>query len=257
MVVGLPPGHWEGLVTGEEIAFSMLGTVAAFGAWLFPRSPSSRREDQQPQSTIASPTSIEAVPHSVTAQPGHVRREPPWLQANREPIWIERVQWALSTFGPTWMRELGGIAIASVATIAIGNAIRGASWGRLGGGDEVLDFWDNPVLDIVVVVACIVTVRGVMAWAGGYAGQRSRLREGVGVILSLLAVYGVMWLATIVWSGTFTVIGPTPGQSPTPVQPIGVWEDGYSHLDLTSRSALLAGCMTALARLSAWLGRGK
>jgi hypothetical protein len=241
-------------MTGEEIAFSMLGSVAAFGAWLFPRSPSSRREDQQPASTTASPTSTEAVPHSVPAQPSRVRQEPPWLQSNREPRWVERVQWTLSAFGPTWMRELGGIAIASVATIAIGNMIRGTSWGRLGGGDEVLDFWDNPVLDIVVVVACIVTVRGVMAWAGAYAGQRSRLREGVGVILSLLAVYGVMWLATIVWSGTYTWWPPP--EVPTTLPRIQIWENGYSHLELTSRSAILAGCMTALARVSAWLGRG-
>jgi hypothetical protein len=148
-----------------------------------------------------------------------------------------------------WQRELIDVGIAAAATVGVGLLIRATPWGNCGTCDDVLEFGRYPLADIVVVLVCIFVVRAILR----SSATQGRAFLGVAGVLALLAVYGLMWLATVVWGGTLDprTVQSVPG---IPYDPRNaIWVGGYSDFDPTLRTVVMASVLVALSNLSPWI----
>jgi hypothetical protein len=221
-----------------SLIVAIAALVPAFGAWLFPRVP---------RSSPGTPSSSgEQSPTSPTSSSSSASTED---RRGQSDIDQADAHYRLH-LGPLW-RELAGVIIAGIATVAVSILIAGTEWGSCGSCDDVLDFGMYPLADSFVLIACIIATRTLMIFSSSSGGRRGwRRRQLIGVLLSVLVTLGIMGLATILWRGELDI--STLGYDPK----MAVWRGGYSDLDPTPRTILLALVVVTLSRLSVWVGRG-
>ena len=220
-------------MTRTEVVFAVLSLVIAYGSWRYPRSPSPASPLRRPEASV--------------------RQWSPGPRADEEADDAEQSEGQGNTRSAgarvaLWRRELVEVGVAAAGTVAVGTLIKAASWGECGACDDVLDFGRYPLADVLVVLVCILAVRALIKVSTPrHHSTRDRVREGAGVCLAMLSVYGLMWLATVVWQGTID-----PATARYPVKYV-TWVGGYSDFDPTPRTIVLAGAIVALSRLSTWL----
>jgi hypothetical protein len=193
-------------MTTTELIFAVLTTVISYGMWRHPRSPSPAKPSRRPGA--------------------FVRQWPPGSRADQESDDAEYSERQGKTRSAgarvaLWRRELVEVGVAVAGTVAVGTLIKAASWGECGACDDVVDFGRYPLADVLVVLVCILAVRALIKVSTPrHRSTRERVREGVGLCLAMLSVYGLMWLATVVWRGR---IDPATARYPAKYVTLGWW----------------------------------